>query len=71
MESIIKDHIMEHLLINKLICPGQYGCVPQRSCMTKQVEVLDSWAKAYDQGKWIDVAFLDTKRHMTLYHTRD
>ena len=39
--------------------------------MTQQVKVLDSWTKAYDQGKCIDVAFLDTKKaYDTVPHKR-
>ena len=69
LESIIKDHVMEHLLINNLVCPNQHGFVPQRSCLTQQVDVLDAWTKAYDQGKCIDVAFLDIKKaYDTLPH---
>ena len=39
--------------------------------MTQQVKVLDSWTKAYDQGKCIDVAFLDIKKaYGTVLHKR-
>ena len=68
LESIIKDHVMEHLLVNKPICPDQQGFVPQYSkCMTQE-EVLDLWTKAYDHGKCIDVAFVIHERHRTRVH---
>ena len=40
LESIIKDHVVEHLSINNLICPNQRGFVLQRSCLTQQVDVF-------------------------------
>jgi len=32
MESIIKDHLLNHLLSNNLISPQEFGLIPSRSC---------------------------------------
>ena len=36
LESIIKDQVMEHLLIDNLIITNQHGFVRQRSYLTKK-----------------------------------
>jgi len=41
MESIIKDHIMNHLLSNNLVSPQKFGFIPGRSCTTQLLHVLD------------------------------
>jgi len=34
MESIIRDHLVHHMMENQLFCDAQHGFVPGRSCMT-------------------------------------
>ena len=70
-ESIIRDQIMEHLLVNNLLNANQHGFVPKRSCMTQQIEVLEKWTKEYDLGRCVDVAFMDIKKaYDTVPHKR-
>ena len=59
MESIIRDAITEHLDLNKLINASQHGFSKGRSCATNLLEFLDKVTKVVDEGKPLDVIFLD------------
>ncbi len=59
MESIIKDCIMGHLLDNELIQESQHGFMPGKSCATNLVEFMDFVTKAVDEGKPVDIFYLD------------
>jgi hypothetical protein len=59
MESIIKDRIMCHLLDNELIQESQHGFMLGRSCATNLVEFMDFVTKEVDEGKPVDIFYLD------------
>ena len=59
LESIVKDRIMEHLMENKLIQESQHGFMPDRSCASSLVEFMDKVTKAVDEGKSVDIFYLD------------
>jgi len=59
LESVLKDKIMSHLLDNNLIKESQHGFMPGRSCATNLVEFLDFVTKAVDDGKAVDIFYLD------------
>jgi hypothetical protein len=59
MESIIKDEMMSHLKKNGLIRASQHGFVPGRSCTTNLLEFLEGVSVKIDEGKPVDVVFLD------------
>jgi len=59
MESIIKDEMMSHLQKNGLIRASQHGFVPGRSCTTNLLEFLEGVSVKIDEGKPVDVVFLD------------
>ena len=59
LESIIKDRLMEHLLENSLIKKSQHGFMPGRSCTTNLIEFMDKVTRAVDDGKAVDVFYLD------------
>jgi ribonuclease P/MRP protein subunit RPP40 len=59
LESILKDRIMNHLIANNLIRASQYGFMPGRSCATNLVEFMDFITKAVDDGKPVDIFYLD------------
>ena len=40
MESIVKDHLMSHLLANNLLSDYQFGFIPGRSCTTQLLYIL-------------------------------
>ena len=58
-ESIIRDHIMDHLYRNRLLTPCQHGFVRDRSCITQLLECLDDWTEMLDSGESIDVIYMD------------
>ena len=59
MESLIKDMIVEHLQTNNLINPSQHGFMPHKSCTTNLLEFLETVTKLYDEGKSVDLMYLD------------
>ena len=59
MERIIKDTLMSHLTRNRLIRPSQHGFVPKKSCTTNLLEYLEKVTKAVEEGKDVDIVYLD------------
>ena len=59
MESIITDHIEDHLTENKLINPSQHGFINNKSCQTNLLEYLETNTKALDSGWIVDIVYLD------------
>ena len=59
MESIIKDHIMEHITRNNLMTDAQHGFVPGRSCSTQLISCLEIWTEIIDRGSSLDSIYLD------------
>ena len=41
MESIVKDHLMSHLLESDLLSDFQFGFIPGKSCTTQLLHILD------------------------------
>ena len=58
-ERIIKEGIMAHLIVNKLINPSQHGFMPKRSTTTNLVAYLDYVTGHLDTGCPVDVLYLD------------
>ena len=48
LERLIKDHLVDFLVKNKLINPSQHGFLKARSCLTNMLCVLE------DVTKWVD-----------------
>jgi hypothetical protein len=59
LESIIMDKITEHLIENGLIRYTQHGFIPGKSCATNLVEFMDTVTRAADEGKAVDIFYLD------------
>ena len=59
LETIIKDKIVEFLDVNRLIKDTQHGFRKGRSCLTNLLEFLDVATNSFDQGKQLDVSYLD------------
>ncbi len=59
LESLIKDKLMEHLIQNKLIKDTQHGFIPGKSCATNLTLFMDTVTKATDEGKAVDIIYLD------------
>ena len=59
MESVMRDAITVHLDRNKLIRASQHGFMKGRSCTSNLLEFLERATSAVDEGKSMDVIFLD------------
>jgi hypothetical protein len=62
MESILRDNIVTYMLENGLFADQQHGFVPNRSCMTQLLCVMEDWTKWLDSGNCIDTIFLDFQK---------
>jgi len=70
VESIIKDHILNHLSSNNLLSPYQFGFIPGRSCSTQLLLMLDYLTHHLDNGYSVDVIYLDFQKAFDiLFHT--
>ena len=58
-ESIIRDHVMQHLVKNELLTSCQHGFVEGRSCVTQLLECLDLWTSILDKGGLVDVVYMN------------
>ena len=59
LESIIRDHIMKHMVEKHLLTKCQHGFIKGRSCVTQLLAVLDKWTEALDMGNNMDAVYLD------------
>ena len=59
MEQCVKDHIVNHMIRNKLFSTQQFGFIKGRSMVLQLLNVIDSWTKALDRGESVDVVYLD------------
>jgi hypothetical protein len=59
MESILKEDITMHLKRNRLINNTQHGFTKGRSCTTNLLEFMETVTKAADEGKSVDIVYLD------------
>ena len=62
LESIIRDKIIDYMITNKLFADQQHGFVPNRSCMTQLLCVIEDWTKWIDEENCIDTIFLDFQK---------
>ncbi|CAL4119899.1 unnamed protein product [Meganyctiphanes norvegica] len=58
-ERVLKVNIMEHLVTQKLINPGQHGFVPGRSTQTQLLQHYCDVNEALAEGIRIDTVYLD------------
>ena len=59
IEQCVKDHIVKHMIRNKLFSTQQFGFIKGRSTVLQLLNVIYSWTKALDKGEYIDVVYLD------------
>ena len=59
MESCIKDAITDHLVNNQLIRDSQHGFMQHKSTTTNLLEFLETMTSEQDQGRPMDVIYLD------------
>ena len=64
LETIIRDHMMDFLVKQKLINPSQHGFLKARSCLTNFFcEELTKWV---DEGSPMDVIYLDFQKEFDI-----
>jgi len=59
MEWIISEVIMDQLKVNLGIRPSQHGFTNRRSCLTNLISFFDKVTQLVDEGKTVDVVYLD------------
>ena len=59
LESIFRDHIIDHMKENNLFSDKQFGFISGRSTMLQLLKVLDIWTEILDQGGTIDSIYRD------------
>ena len=62
MESIVRDKIMEHFVLNKLFTNRQFGFLKGRSTVTQLLQILDDWTETLESGGRIDVIYTDFEK---------
>jgi len=71
LESIIREHLVDHMLKNALFTDKQYGFIGGRSTALQLLRVLDEWSEAIDEGKDVDVVYMDYRKAFdTVPHKR-
>ena len=59
MESLVRDHIMDHMTRNQLFSNQQFGFMQKRSTTLQLLHVLEDWTKTIDEGGAVDCIYLD------------
>jgi hypothetical protein len=59
IEKIIRDEIMNHLIVNKLLKSCQHGFVQKKACVTNLLETMDFLTLKKKSKIPIDILFLD------------
>ena len=61
MERLIRNVIVEHLESNNILSSQQHGFRQGFSCTTQLLECMEDWTQSIDEGKQVDVIYLDFK----------
>ncbi|CAM4507146.1 unnamed protein product [Lepidochelys kempii] len=70
MEQVLKESILKHLHERKVIRNSQRGFTKGRSCLTNLIAFYDEITGSVDEGKAVDVLFLDfSKAFDTVSHS--
>ncbi|CAM5077321.1 unnamed protein product [Natator depressus] len=70
MEQVLKESILKHLEERKVIRNSQHGFTKGKSCLTNLIAFYDEITSSVDEGKAVDVLFLDfSKAFDTVSHS--
>ena len=58
-ERVVRKHLVMHLEDNNILPDSQHGFRKKRSCLTQLIEHVDSVLKALNDGREVDVIYLD------------
>ncbi|CAM4611583.1 unnamed protein product [Caretta caretta] len=64
MEQVLKESILKHLEERKVIRNSQHGFTKGKSCLTNLIAFYDEITGSVDEGKAVDVLFLDLGKAM-------
>ena len=71
MESLVRDHSVNHMNSNGLFTKYQHGFMEGWSCSTNLLATLDVWSDAVENGIPVDKIYLDfAKAFDTVPHQR-
>ncbi|CAM4596999.1 unnamed protein product [Lepidochelys kempii] len=59
MEQVLKESILKHLEERKVMRNSQHGFTKGKSCLTNLIALYDEITGSVDEGKAVDVLFLD------------
>ena len=59
MESIVRDHFIDHMKKNNLFSDKQFGFIAGRSTTLQLLHVLNIWTEILDQGGTLDAIYCD------------
>ncbi|GAB0202882.1 mitochondrial enolase superfamily member 1 [Grus japonensis] len=59
MEQIVLSAITQHVQDNQVIRPSHHGFMKGRSCLTNLISFYDKMTCLVDEGKAVDVVYLD------------
>ena len=59
MERLIRDQLEEHMTRNNFFSSEQHGFIKGKSCTTQLLEFLEDLTEILDEGKDVDVIYLD------------
>jgi len=62
LESLIRDHMMNYLLDNKLLSTKQYGFIKNRSTSLQLLQIMDKWTEYLESGGQVDVMYSDFEK---------
>ena len=62
LEEFIRDQIVNHMTENELYSECQHGFRKKRSCVTQLIEVYDKITEMIDDGKSVDIVYLDFRK---------
>ncbi|CAM5101877.1 unnamed protein product [Eretmochelys imbricata] len=70
MEQVLKESILKHLEERKVIRNSQHGFTKGKPCLTNLIAFYDEITGSVDEGKAVDVLFLDfSKAFDTVSHS--
>lgn len=62
LESIIRDHLMNHFTSNNLFSKKQFGFISGRSTVLQLLNVVDKWTQDLETGGQIDIVYTDFEK---------
>ena len=59
LERTVREEIVNHLSVDKLLSDSQFGFRKSRSTIFQLLTVMNDWTEALDDGIQIDTVYLD------------